>query len=141
MRIRSLVALTLLAACGGGESALPGVTAPSTPPITQPGAADLVPVGPTSFAATPGGTIVLTVRALRPDGGPANGVPVVFKVQAGAGVLQPVVTSTNEQGFASAKWTLGPTAAVNLATATALLAPTPVSFTVSTFPADGTTSP
>ena len=141
MRIRSLVALTILAACGGGEPTLPGVTAPSSPPVPLPGAADLVAVGPTSFSGIPGGTAILTVRALRADGGPANAVYVVFKVQAGGGAIQPIMTTSNEQGFATAKWTLGPEAAVNLATAAGALAPTPVSFTVSTFPADGTTSP
>ena len=124
----------LLAACGGGEHALPGVVAPTSPPIKQPTAADLVPVGPTSFTGLPGGTTLLQVRALRPDGGPANGVTVVFKVQAGGGSVQPVITSSDDEGIASAQWTFGPDAAVNLATAVGTLAPAPVSYTVSTFP-------
>lgn len=136
MRTPVICALgVLLAACGGaGDSSFVGAVAPITPPITQPAAADLVPVTATSFTGTPGGTALLQVRALRADGGPANGVTVVFKVQAGGGAIQPVVTSSDEQGLASAKWTFGPDAAVNLATATGMLAPAPVSFTVSTFP-------
>lgn len=127
-----------MVACGGGDTALDGAVAPSTPPITQPTAAELVAVTPTSFTGVPGGTALLQVRALRPDGGPANGVTVIFKVQAGGGTMQPVGTSSNEQGFASANWTFGPEAAVNLATATGTNAPAPVSFTVSTLSATTT---
>ena len=127
--------VVLLGACGGaGETSFAGAVAPTSPPITQPTAADLVPVTSTSFTGSPGATVLLQVRALRVDGGPANGVTVVFKVQAGGGSIQPIITSSDEQGLASAKWTFGPEAAVNLATATGTLAPSPVSFTVSTFP-------
>src|SRR4051812_2422939 len=133
----SCALILLLAACGGDGPSLPGAVAvnPTTPPTTPPGAADLIAVSPTSFTGVPGGVVVLQVRALRADGGPASGVPVVFKSQAGGGSIQPVVTTSDGQGFASVNWTLGPLAAVNLATATALLAPSPVSFTVSTVPA------
>jgi len=136
MRIPLACALgAVLVACGGDSAPLELASAPVTPPITQVVVSDLVPVGATSFTGVPGATTVLQVRALRADGGPANAATVVFKVQAGGGAIQPVVTSTDEQGLASAKWTLGPEAAVNLATATGTLAPSPVSFTVSTFPA------
>lgn len=135
------VLAALIAACGGGESSLPGVIAPVTPPITQAGAADLVPIGPTTFSGQPNDTTILRVRALRADGGPAYAVTIVFQVQAGGGAMQPIVTSTDGQGVASAKWTFGPKAAINLATATGGFAPPPVSFTASTFPADSTASP
>jgi len=133
LRLRCVLCL-VLGACGGDSAPLALATAPVTPPITQVVVSDLVPVGPTSFTGVPGATAVLQVRALRADGGPAYAATVVFKVQAGGGSIQPVVTSTDEQGLASAKWTFGPQAAVNLATATGPLAPSPVSFTVSTFP-------
>jgi hypothetical protein len=135
------VLAALVVACGGGESSLPGVIAPITPPISQVGAAELVPIGPTTFSGQPSDTTILRVRALRADGGPAYTVTIVFQVQAGGGAMQPIITSTDEQGVASAKWTLGPKAAINLATATGGFAPPPVSFTVSTFPIDSTTSP
>jgi hypothetical protein len=124
----------ILVACGGDSAPLDLATAPVTPPITQVVVSDLVPVGATSFTGVPGATTILQVRALRADGGPAYAATVVFKVQAGGGAIQPIVTSTDEQGIASAKWTFGPEAGVNLATATGLLAPAPVSYTVSTFP-------
>ena len=136
MRILVACALGVVFACGGESAGLDLATAPVTPPITQVVVADLMPVGPTSFTGAPGATVLLQVRALRADGGPANAATVVFKVQAGGGTIQPIVTNTDEQGIASAKWTFGPEAAVNLATATGPLAPSPVSFTVSTFPSD-----
>jgi hypothetical protein len=111
------------------------------PPITQVGATDLVSIGPTTFSGQPSDTTILRVRATRADGGPAYAVTVVFRVQAGGGAMQPIVTSTDEQGVASAKWTFGPKATVNLATATGGFAPAPVSFTVSTFATDDTASP
>jgi hypothetical protein len=127
-----------LLACGGDSAPMGLATAPVAPPITQVIVSDLVPVGATSFAGLPGGTAVLQVRALRADGGPAPGASVVFKVQAGGGTIQPIYTSTDGQGIASASWTLGTAAAVNLATATGPLATSTVSFTVSTFPSSST---
>jgi hypothetical protein len=142
MRKSSLSILALLlAACGGGESLLPGAIAPTTPPITQVGATDLEPIGPTTFSGQPKETTILRVRATRADGGPAHAVTIVFQVQAGGGAMQPIVTSTDEQGVASAEWTFGPKAAVNHATATGGFATAPVSFTVSTFATDGTAAP
>lgn len=141
MRITTLVAAALLAACVGKEPTLPGVVAPSTPPITQQGATDLSPVGPTTFSGQPNGTTVLRVRASRADGGPVHAVTIVFQVQAGSGAMQPIVTSTDEQGIASAKWTFGPAPAVNIATATGGFTTSPVSFTASTFPSDSTSAP
>lgn len=69
------------------------------------------------------------------------GVTIVFQVQAGGGAMRPVVTSTDQQGIASAKWTFGPAAAVNIATATGGFTTSPVSFTASTFPADSSAAP
>jgi hypothetical protein len=135
------VAFLLVVACVGREPTLPGVVAPSTPPITQQGAVDLSPVGPTTFNGQPSGTTILRVRASRADGGPVYAVTIVFQVQAGKGAMQPIVTSTDEQGIASAKWTFGQTPAVNIATATGGFATSPVSFTVSTFPADSSSAP
>jgi len=132
-RLVCLLAIVLVA-CGGESAPLDLAAAPVTPPITQVAVSDLVPVGPTSFTALPGATVLLQVRALRADGGPAYAATVVFKVQAGGGTIQPAITATDEQGIASAKWTFGSEAGVNLSTATGLLAPAPVSFTVSTFP-------
>lgn len=141
MRIATLAGAALLAACVGKEPTLPGVVAPSTPPITQQSAVELSSVGPTTFTGQPNGTTLLRVRASRADGGPVYAVTIVFQVQAGNGVMQPIVTSTDEQGIASAKWTFGPVAAVNIATATGGFTTSPVSFTASTFPTDSTSAP
>jgi alpha-tubulin suppressor-like RCC1 family protein len=49
------------------------------------------------------------------------GVKVRFAVTAGGGTVSPgapVLAKTNQQGVAAAKWTMGPTAGVNTATAT-----------------------
>jgi hypothetical protein len=140
MRI-TILSAALLTACVGSEPSLPGAVAPTSPPITQQGAADLSPVGPTTISGSPNGTTILRVRATRADGGPAYGVTILFQIQAGGGAMQPIITSTDAQGIASAKWTFGPQAAINLATATGGFAPSPVSFTASTFPADSTSAP
>lgn len=137
MRITPLGA-ALLVACVGKEPTLPGVVAPSNPPITQQSATELSAVGPTTFTGLPNDTTILRVRASRADGGPVYAVTVVFQVQAGGGAMKPIVTSTDEQGVASAKWTFGPAAAVNIATATGGFNTSPVSFTVSTFTTDST---
>lgn len=141
MRLTVLSATALLMACGGGDPTLPGAVAPMTPPITQQSAVDLSPVGPTTFSGVPNGSTILRVRATRADGAPVYAVTVVFKVNAGGGAMQPIITSTDEQGIASAKWTFGPEAAVNLATVTGGLVTSPVSFTASTFPTDSTSAP
>lgn len=135
------VVAALLAACGGGEPTLAPVAAPVTPPITQNGAYDLAALGPTTFTGQPNDTTTLRVRATHADGSPAHAVAVVFQVQAGGGSVQPIAASTDGEGVASAKWTFGPQAAVNLATATGGFAPSPVSFTASTFPVDTTAAP
>ena len=134
MRITKIAAAILLTACVGKEPTLPGVPAPVTPPITQQGAANLSAVGPTTFNAQPNDTTILRVRATRADGGTVYGVTVVFQIQAGGGAMVPIITSTDEQGIASAKWTFGPRAAINLASATGGFTTSPVNFTVSTFP-------
>jgi len=68
---------------------------------------------------------------------------VVLRLNSSANIvgMQPIITSTDEQGIASAKWTFGPEAAVNLATVTGGLVTSPVSFTASTFPTDSTSAP
>lgn len=141
MRITTSAAAVLLAACVGKEPTLPGVPAPVTPPITQQGAAMLSPVGPTTFNALPNDTTILRVRATRENGGPVYAVTVVFQVRAGGGAMQPIVTSTDEQGIASAKWKFGPKAAVNLASATGGFTTSAVNFTVSTFAEGGASAP
>jgi hypothetical protein len=141
MRITTVAAAILLAACVGKEPTLPGVIAPTTPPITQQGAANLSAVGPTTFHALPNDTTILRVRATRADGGTVYAVTVVFQVQAGGGAMQPIITATDEQGIASARWKFGPKAAVNLASATGGFTTSPVNFTVSTFPVDSTSAP
>ena len=135
MRVRSVCAAgALLTACVGKNPDLPGVAAPTSPLPTQPGANDLSPVGPTSFTGTPDGTATLRVRATRGNGSPVYGVTIVFAVQAGGGVVKPLVTTTDGDGIASAEWTLGHAPGVNLATATGGFSTSPVSFTASTFP-------
>ena len=137
MRIRMAaipVLALLLAACGSDIPNLPGAAAPTSPPPTQPGANDLSPVGPTTFTGTPNGVTVLQVRATRANGKPAYGVVIQFQIQAGGGEMKPIITTTDSDGIASAQWTFGPTASINLASATGGFTTSPVSFTVSTFP-------
>lgn len=144
MRMRVTLACALMAslgACGGdAASDLPLVAAPTTPLPTIPSANDLSPVGPTTFVGAPSDTAILRVRATRTGGIPVKGVIVVFQVQAGGGALKPFTTTTDDEGIASAQWTLGPAPAVNLATATGGFATTPVSYSVSTF-ADSASAP
>jgi hypothetical protein len=137
VRITILVAAALLVACGGKDAMLSGAVAPSFPPPPQ-GPAELSPVGPTTFDARPNDTTTIRVRATRADGGPVYFAAVAFHVQAGGGAVQPTLVWTDEQGFASAKWKFGPSAAVNIASAMSGGTTMPVSFTVSTFPSDGT---
>lgn len=131
----------VLIACGGEATDLPPALGPTTPPIAQAGASNLSPVGPTTIAGTPNGTAILQVRATRANGASAYGVTILFQIQAGGGAMKLASTTTDSDGIASAEWTFGPEAAVNLATATGGFTTSPVSFTASTFPAAGQSAP
>lgn len=72
-----------------------------------------------------------TVRAVLPDGTPARGVPVNFRIIAGAGTLSSSVIETNADGLATASWKLGTTAELSVLHASSGGLP-PVVFTAAT---------
>ncbi|MEW5915280.1 MAG: Ig-like domain-containing protein [Gemmatimonadota bacterium] len=60
----------------------------------------------------------ITVRVLDADDNPLEGVPVTFAVTAGGGTLDPSSATTDANGEARTRWTLGTTAGSNRMTAT-----------------------
>ena len=71
----------------------------------------------------------LRVRVVDQFGDPVPGVPVTFGVVSGGGAIFPQSTVTNDDGFASAEWTLGATLGVQQAQATTTPATTVARFT------------
>lgn len=72
----------------------------------------------------------LVVRALDRDGEAVEGVPVEFAVVSGGGSAVAAAPATDAQGYARARWTLGPQAGENVLEARAAgLAGAPVRFT------------
>jgi hypothetical protein len=66
----------------------------------------------------------VVIRVVGINNTPIVGVPVAFQITAGAGVITPQSALTNAFGEVNAKWTLGPTAGVNmLAASVANLSP------------------
>jgi hypothetical protein len=133
MRAFTLGLMTLLLAACDTPIDVPGVAGPLPPLPTQPGAEVLSPVGPTNFSGVPGGSVTVQVLATRTNGTPANAVPIRFEMQTGGGSVEPIVTTTAGEGLASAKWTFGGTAGLNLLKVSGgAAAAAPVSFTAST---------
>jgi hypothetical protein len=136
------VLVALLAGCGSGATAdLPIVAAPTTPLPTLPSADALTAVGPTSLTGTPGSSSVVQVRATRANGSAVYGVIVVFQSQAGGGSIQPLSTTTDDEGIASTTWTFGSRAGVNLLMAVGGFTTSPVTFTASTASASPSRAP
>jgi hypothetical protein len=122
----------LLAACDTAID-LPPVAGPVAPLPTQQGAEVLSPVGPTTFTGTPGSSVIVQVLATRANGTPVNATPIRFEVQSGGGSVDPIVTTTAGEGTASAKWTFGSAAGLNLLKVSGgAAAAAPLSFTAST---------
>ena len=74
-------------------------------------------------ALTPGATLAtdsLRVRVLNADSLPVPNVLVAFTATAGGGSTSPRIDSTDANGIAAARWTLGPNTGVNTVTASVL---------------------
>jgi hypothetical protein len=133
MRALTLALMTLLLAACDTAVDLPAVAGPVPPLPTQQAAEVLSPVGSTSLVGTPGGSVTIQVLATKANGTPVNGTPIRFEVQVGGGSVDPIVSTTAGEGTASAKWTFGSTAGVNLLKVSGGAAgAAPVSFTAST---------
>ena len=52
----------------------------------------------------------VTVRLMDGTSRPVPSAPIYWTIQTGAGVVTPMAATTDDQGYASAVWTLGPTA-------------------------------
>ena len=143
MRARPVCLLaTLLVACVGGPTGdLPTVAAPVPPLPTLASAEQLTAVSPTTLTGAPGSTTTVQVRATKTDGTPVKAVFIVFQIQAGGGTVQPAGTTTNGDGLASATWTYGNDAGVNLLTAAGGVVTSPVAFTASTTKASASRAP
>ena len=121
-----------LAACDTKLDVAP-VAAPVAPIPTQQSAEVLSAIGPTTFVGAPGGSVTVQVLATKTNGTPVNAVPIRFEVQTGGGSVQPVVSTTAGEGTASAIWTFGIAAGVNLLKVSGgAAAAAPLSFTATT---------
>lgn len=94
-----------LGGCGGGDLVLPGDLEPALIEVVQ-GNRQLGSAGsPLEHS--------LVVRLLDQAG---NGIPdrqVTWLISAGGGTATPATDTTNQAGFASSEWTLGPAAGTN----------------------------
>jgi hypothetical protein len=111
LRLLTLFALVLLAACGSSEPAAPIVLS-------------IAPIG--SLPQTIAGDVVgdsIRVRVTDASGAPKAGVAVTFTVTAGGGSLASNVVTTDVQGRAAARFTSGTTVGVNTVTASIANAP------------------
>ena len=106
-----LPVLTALAAGCGGGLVVPSEGAAAKIVIVK-GDGQGAPVG----AALPDS---LVVRVTDSNDRPVQGQTVAFAVTAGGGTLTPPSATTNADGVAGARWTLGPAAGPQTATATA----------------------
>ena len=106
-----LASLALAAGCGGGGLVLPAEGAAAKIVIVR-GDGQGGPVG----AVLPES---LVVRVTDSNDRPVQSQGVTFAVAAGGGSVAPASATTNSDGVAGARWTLGPTAGSQRATATA----------------------
>jgi hypothetical protein len=102
-RSRSLVLAAALVAwsCGGGDLTVPGGDPAPTSAVLM--------VGGDQQTAVVGARLAnpLIVRLLDPAGNPLANRTVVWVVKAGGGSVDPVTSTTDAGGYASAQWTLG----------------------------------
>ena len=109
-RLRPLVVLCALAACGHDNG-----TGPSTqPPAHLDAGVDL------SKTATVGAPVEggISVKVTDADGRPVGGTAVAFLVTVGSGTASPRLVTTDAKGQATTTWTLGTVAGANQLTAT-----------------------
>lgn len=104
-----------LVACGGGDLVLPGEPAPPEEPGPP---ADLQMIGGDEQEAAAGAELPEPVRVRLVDD-EGVGVPgvVSWVVGLGGGSVNPVNAETDAEGFAQARWTLGPEPGVNTVSA------------------------
>jgi Big-like domain-containing protein len=114
-------ALRVLGASAGAQTATASSPQLDGSPVifTQtgmPGSADrLVPISGDDQSAEPGTELPdpLVVRLLDQDGNGMGDRAVTWIVGVGGGSTAPTTTETDAEGFASARWTLGPSAGSN----------------------------
>jgi hypothetical protein len=105
----------VLGATAGEQSAQAAVEGLTGSPVTFTHTADasnpteLIRISGDGQAAPAGFQLPdsLVVRLLDPNGNGVGGRPITWVVPAGAGVVNPVNTTTDPQGFAVTRWTLG----------------------------------
>ena len=97
----SVVAIALLAACGGDAAT-----------SSDPTPASLIVVQGTNQAVQGGKELpnAIVLRVLTTDGKPVEKVPIGFTVASGGGSVTPGSVLTDANGEARTKWILGPTA-------------------------------
>ena len=95
-----LLALALAASCGGEDLRLPSET----------GADFTIVQGGNNQSGTSGAVLPrpLIVRAIDGSGQGVAGLPVTWAVRSGGGTIAPAAAETESDGFATARWTLGP---------------------------------
>lgn len=107
-RLSLVVAIAVLAACGetGPSAALP--------------ASSFTNVTGVALVGTAGQALSdrVTVKVADASNNPLEGVAVTFAVTAGGGSIDPASATTDDQGEARTRWTLGRTAGSNALTAT-----------------------
>ena len=95
-----LLALALITACGGGDLIIPTDNEPRFT-IVQGGNGQIGASG--EALSQP-----LIVRAVDGSGQGVAGLPVTWTVRSGGGAIIPAAAETDSDGFATARWTLGP---------------------------------
>jgi adhesin/invasin len=120
--LSTVAALAVATACGGGDNlVLPNEGLPHDIAVVK-GANQTAPVG----APLPDSIVV---RVTDSRGRPVAGQNVAFAA-AGGGSVAPDTVTTNADGRAGARWTLGTTAGTQQLSATVVGAPTPLSVNV-----------
>jgi hypothetical protein len=95
-----LLGLALAAACAGGDLRLPSETEPEFT-IVQ-GGNDQIGLSGEALPRP------LIVRAIDGSEQGVAGLPVTWVVRSGGGTIAPAAPETDSDGFATARWTLGP---------------------------------